>query len=410
MKRVLPLILLVLCCACVKEKAVSSETLPGFVRSMKWTGVSVRTNDQGEAILWDTLTVIFVDDSLGLSRRNSAFLHQYTPNYIRKETYSEGAYPFRFRVVGDQAVELWTYDGRTIRLDLDQPERLMLGDWDGFLQWRGSEILPEDRDWVNRGRSQCGLCGPELFWKQNNNILTLRGKGPMFDYPSLEQVPWHNLGITAISMEDGITSVGNWAFAGLVLKEHNIVELKIPASVTRIGDYAFYRCSPLPMSFRNEANLVSVGQHAFEQSTLASFSVTGNMYVIGDYAFHDIPNLSLYYDGTSVRQIGAYAFTGFKGSMIIISGSTKKIGTHAFEGTFYTLVMNGFPSRMDPDAFVPYGGNATLRTPYTLPPTVESWPFDPGEWNLRVPAGSKALYREDPSWNKFKTITEYNPL
>ena len=415
MKRFLPLMLAVLCCACVKEKAVSTETLPGFLRSMKWTGVDIRTNDKGEEIQWDTLTVVFVDDSLGLYSLRSAYLQTYgayagNPGTTRKEFFSYGTEPFRYKAVGDQIVELQTYDGRSVRMELDQPARLMLGDWDGFPEWRGSDILPSDRDWVNRARAQCGICGPELFWKQSGNILNLRGKGPMFDYPSQEKVPWYGLGITAILMDDGITSFGNWAFAGLSLKEHNVVEMKIPASVTRIGDYAFYRCSPLPVSFKKMDNLVIVGAHAFEQSALSNFTVSGNMTTIGDYAFHDIPNLRLFFDGTSVRQIGAYAFTGFNPSgAIYISSSTKQIGTHAFEGAFQTVVLNGFPSRMDQDAFVPYGGNATLQLPFTQPPAVTGLPFEPREWNLRVPSGSKVLYQAASPWNQFKTISEYNP-
>ena len=61
MKRILPFLLLALCCACEKEEAVSLETLSGFLRSQKWTGASVRTNAQGEEIQRDSLTLYFVD-------------------------------------------------------------------------------------------------------------------------------------------------------------------------------------------------------------------------------------------------------------------------------------------------------------------------------------------------------------
>ena len=358
MKRILPFLLLALCCACEKEEAVSLETLSGFLRSQKWTGASVHTNAQGEEIQRDSLTLYFVDDSLGLSR-----LHVwYLDNYSREVHFDSNLEPFRYKVIGDRTLEILTYSGLKVRMELDQPQRTLQGNWDGFTEWTAAAIQSEDRDKVIKGRSQCGISGPELFWLKSYNILYLKGKGPMFDYPSREKVPWHSLGITAILMDDGITSLGNWAFAGLVLKEHNVVDLHIPASVTRIGDYAFYRCSPLPVSFGNVGNLVSIGEHAFEQSALVAFSAIGNLQTIGDYAFHDIPNLILYFEGKSVKQIGAYAFSGFSSlSPISIFASTVEIATHAFEGSFRTL-------------------------------------------------GSKAAYQAASPWNQFKNIIEYTAL
>lgn len=407
MKRILPFLLLAFYCACEKEGAVSLETLPGFLRSQKWTGAFIRTDANGQEIQHDSLTLYFVDDSLGLSG-----LHGYYLDYFSREVqFNYNLEPFRYKVLGDRTLEILTYSGLNVSLELDPSQRILRGDWDRFTEWTAAAILPEDRDKVNKGRSQCGISGPELFWLKSGNILNLRGKGPMFDYLSWEKVPWHSLGITAILMDDGITSLGNWAFAGLVLKEHNVVDLHIPASVTRIGDYAFYRCSPLPVSFRNVDNLVSIGEHAFEQSALAAFRASGNLQTIGDYAFHDIPNLKLYFEGKSVKQIGAYAFTGFSSlSPISIFASTAKIGTHAFEGSFRTLVLKGIPSQMEKDAFVPYDGNAFLQVPAPHPPTVNGLPIEPREWTLLVPSGSKAAYQAASPWNRFKNIIEYTAL
>jgi hypothetical protein len=414
MKQILSLILLVLCCACTKEKAVSTESLPSFLRSMKWTGVIIGANSQGEDVQWDTLTLYFVDDTLGFSRRHGAYLKTYTnpigsPISTSLQEYNFGAEPFRYKAVDDRTVELLTYDGRSLRMELDQSGRMLHGDWESYPDLSGKDILPQDRESVNRARAGCGLCGPELFWKKSDNILLLKGKGPMFDYPSQEKVPWHDIGITAILMDEGITCIGNWAFAGLILKEHNILELKIPDSVSRIGDYAFYRCSPLPVSFKNVGNLVSIGEHAFEQSALAAFRAIGNLQTIGDYAFHDIPNLKLYFEGKSVKQIGTYAFTGFSSlSYISISSATSRIGTHAFEGDFRAIVLNGIPSRVDQDAFLPYNGNAILQVPFSTPPSVSGLPVNPREWTLQIPTGSKAAYQATSPWNQFTNIVEYS--
>ena len=139
MKRILPLIVAVLCCACTKETPVTMDTLPGFIRSMKWTGADIHKNDKGEEVQWDSLTVVFVDDSLGLYSMYGAYLQSYygNPGTSRKAFYSYGTEPFRYKAVGDGAVELLTDDGRTIRMELDQPGRLLHGNWTDFPEWKG---------------------------------------------------------------------------------------------------------------------------------------------------------------------------------------------------------------------------------------------------------------------------------
>ena len=402
MKRILPFVLLALCCACEKEKAVSLETLPGFLRSQKWTGTFVRTNAEGKETQRDSLTLYFVDDSLGLSRLRCYF---WDDLFSREVLFDSNLEPFRYKALGDRTLEILTYSGLIVRLELDQPQRTLRGDWDSFSEWTAAAIREEDRDMVVNGRTQCGVSGPELFWLRFGNILYLKGIGPMFDYPSREKVPWHGLGITAILVDDGITSLGNWAFAGLVLQN----SISIPASVTRIGDYTFYRCSPLDVFFKNVGNLVSIGEHAFEQSALTDFNAIGNLQTIGDYAFHDIPNLKLYFEGKSVKQIGAYAFTGFSSpAYITISSATSWIGTHAFEGDFRTIVLNGIPSRVDQDAFLPFKGNALLQVPFSKPPSAGGLPVNPREWTLQIPTGSKAAYQATSPWNQFTNIEEYS--
>lgn len=424
MKRILSLILLVLCCACTKEKAVSTESLPSFLRSMKWTGVIIGANSQGEDVQWDTLTLYFVDDTLGFSRRHGAYLKTYTnpigsPISTSLQEYNFGAEPFRYKAVDDRTVELLTYDGRSLRMELDQPGRMLHGNWESYPDLSGEDILPPDRDQVNKARVGSGLCGPELFWKKSGNILNLKGKGPMFDYPSLENVPWHDIGITAIIMDDGITCIGNWAFAGLTLKEHNILELKIPDSVARIGDYAFYRCSPLRVAFNRTSGLEIIGEHAFEYSCLESFSLPEKVMEIGDFAFHDIPKLNLTFSSESVKRIGKNAFTGFyteSGHPIRLPAGIERMETHAFEGDFSALFLNGIPSFMDKDAIIPYlqqVGTMRSQTYFVMkqqqPPTGTVLPFDPATWRLLVPSGCKGAYSSVSPWNRFKEISEINP-
>ena len=79
-----------------------------------------------------------------------------------------------------------------------------------------------------------------------NGILTIRGIGKMENFRVFMNVlftPWVEVSdsITAVSIENGVTSVGTWAFHGC----RNLTSVTIPNSVAEIGGGAFAGCSGL---------------------------------------------------------------------------------------------------------------------------------------------------------------------
>ena len=62
------------------------------------------------------------------------------------------------------------------------------------------------------------LCGQQAVWnyEEENGLLTIQGVGAMEDYTEPEQVPWNSLmqEIKVVVIRDGITTVGDYAFAG----------------------------------------------------------------------------------------------------------------------------------------------------------------------------------------------------
>ena len=50
----------------------------------------------------------------------------------------------------------------------------------------------------------------------DNGVMTISGKGAMADYTDTDPAPWysHKDGITSVVIGDGVTSIGDWAFAG----------------------------------------------------------------------------------------------------------------------------------------------------------------------------------------------------
>lgn len=92
-----------------------------------------------------------------------------------------------------------------------------------------------------------GACGDNLKWTVDfdTEILTISGYGEMRDYEADyygTNAPWKRVGshITNVVIEEGVTSIGNYAFYGL-----EITNITMPNSVTQIGRGALYNCQNL---------------------------------------------------------------------------------------------------------------------------------------------------------------------
>ena len=89
------------------------------------------------------------------------------------------------------------------------------------------------------------LCGQQAVWnyEDESGLLTIRGVGAMEDYTDPEQVPWKSLiqEIKAVVIRDGITTVGDYAFAGCC----NLQEVTLPGSVEIVGVFSFKGCTGL---------------------------------------------------------------------------------------------------------------------------------------------------------------------
>ncbi len=84
-----------------------------------------------------------------------------------------------------------------------------------------------------------GTCGENVTWKlDENGTLTISGKGDMKNYKmESNYAPWKNRDgmIKSAVIEDGVASVGNYAFFGC----RNLTSVKVPDSIDSIGDHAF---------------------------------------------------------------------------------------------------------------------------------------------------------------------------
>ena len=105
----------------------------------------------------------------------------------------------------------------------------------------------------------------------------------------------------------------------------------IPDSVTKIGDYAFFRCSSLSDIVIPDS-VTDIGKCAFEScSYLASVVIPDSVTDIGDYAFAGCNSLSNIVIPDSVTDIGKGAFSDCSSlSDIVIPDSVTDIGECAF--------------------------------------------------------------------------------
>ncbi len=197
-------------------------------------------------------------------------------------------------------------------------------------------------------------CGENLFWSfdETSATLTVYGEGEMEDYSISRHPTWWDIkdDVEHIVIEEGVTSIGNWAFYLLYAETLTlpstllrigsnafrvlcVTELVIPKNVVTIGNNAFEDSPYLRSVIIENGNLSSIGDFAFNYCTeLESLVLPENPVAIGKYAFDStaIKDLTI---PRGFTEIGEYSFTYMNNlESVHIAGTVKKIGKHAFSG------------------------------------------------------------------------------
>ena len=145
-----------------------------------------------------------------------------------------------------------------------------------------------------------------ITWSLIDGTLTISGTGPMDDY-EYRNSPWYEDrdSITMIVIEDGVTSIGGYAFESC----SNLTSVTIPDSVISIGVEAFGSCSSLT-SVTIPDSVTSIGGLAFEFCTsLTSVTIPNSVTSIEIGAFFECNNLTNVTIPNSVTSIGSRAFS-----------------------------------------------------------------------------------------------------
>jgi len=133
--------------------------------------------------------------------------------------------------------------------------------------------------------AQSGTLSDNVSWRLSGGTLTISGNSTMPSYGSGVDSPWYNqrASITRITIENGITAIGNYAFSGCM----SVTGVSIPESVTSIGEHSFNNCVALT-SVVIPNSVTYIGNSAFSGCrTLASTTIGRGVTEISSGAFSE---------------------------------------------------------------------------------------------------------------------------
>jgi len=175
-------------------------------------------------------------------------------------------------------------------------------------------VEPTETDPGYSGDRYCPNCNTVLekgytYWIEDNltwklyedGTLNISGTGAMknYIYGNNKSPARLNLSVTSIVIEEGVTSVGDYAFENC----DNLTSITIPGNVESIGESAFYSCDNLT-DVTLQDGVKSIGDAAFIWcNNLTNIVLPNSITSIGDWAFKDCTSLTSIKIPSSVTSI-----------------------------------------------------------------------------------------------------------
>lgn len=244
--------------------------------------------------------------------------------------------------------------------------------------------------------------------------------------------------LTNLKIPSSVTSIGNYAFAYC----RDLKNMTLPSGVSSIGDHAFKWCSGLT-SVTFPSSLTSIGSEAFWGcSGLASLSLPPNLASIGYEVFRYCSGLTSVTLPSSLTSIDPCAFANCSGlTSLTLPYKLTSIGEEAFCGcsSLTNLALSPSLTRIGEGAFNGCFNLSTLTIPSSLTSISKlnnklsetplftsafvtvyvAWqtPIPAGDFfcnfelwgcKLYVPKGTKQVYLQSEVWKDFGNIQEYD--
>ncbi len=174
----------------------------------------------------------------------------------------------------------------------------------GSLSMWNSMSIGSENEWLTNAtlhptaqRMAQGTCGENVTWAlTGDGVLTVSGTGPMASYRNYREYAWyvHNSQITSVVVEEGVTSVGDYAFC----YNGNLRSVTLPAGLT------------------------SIGISAFESTGIRGITIPDSVTSIGEFAFSGCESLRDA-DGFIIVRGVLYSYRGDAAELVIPSGVTR---------------------------------------------------------------------------------------
>lgn len=188
------------------------------------------------------------------------------------------------------------------------------------------------------------------WWIENNDTLYIEGLGNMPDYVRRSgsgkfkvrtSAPWNyenekdDVEIKKVIIGDGITSIGNYAFASL----NSLKEIIISKDVISIGEFSFFDCSSLE-NISIPEKVTGIGMRAFYLCVeLKNIKIPNNVSVIRNGTFGVCSSFTEIEIPESVTEIEDTSFDWCESLRTIkISENVKKIGDFTFSRNNYQSI------------------------------------------------------------------------
>ena len=198
-----------------------------------------------------------------------------------------------------------------------------------------------------RGKANKDVILTWLF--EENGTLSIFGAGMLPDYKDGQDRPWQEYAdqVTALVVDDGITTIGARTFAGY----EKLESVKLPASMSRIGFRAFAGCkalktvtAPKKIAHSYSTNVATASRGVIREDTIymGMQSFANTPWVVetfGDFYIHRDVLVEYYGNGGEVvvpdgiREIGISAFEGSAVTDVKLPETLRVINAFAFNNT-----------------------------------------------------------------------------
>lgn len=189
-----------------------------------------------------------------------------------------------------------------------------------------------------------GTAGSNLTWTLTyGGHLIICGLGSIPDYSSESATPWYKYrdAIRRITVDEGVTTVGSYAFGGL----NNLTKIEVSGTVSKINAYAFRNNIKLN-DITISDGVEEIGNYAFYGcSSLDNVVIPEGVNKIGDYVFGYCSTLSDVVLPNSLNYIGNYAFTNCTAiKCLTVPYSVVSISSNSFNGHITAFKIRGYSS------------------------------------------------------------------